>query len=165
MARSPHAKKPHGGGLMTIGAYHLIKAVLLVALGFGELHYLHRDLAHAVAHWVDLLRVDPHNHYITWLMERVANVDARRLKELSAGTFFYAALAFCEGAGLTLKMRWAEYLTVITTASLLPIEIYELVLKPGVGRVVILLANIAVVVYLVYVLREGHRLKVAAKQQ
>jgi uncharacterized membrane protein (DUF2068 family) len=165
MARRPPVKKPHGKGLMTIAAYHLIKAVLLVALGFGELHYLHRDLAHAVAHWVDLLRVDPHNHYITWLMERVSKVDAHRLRELSAGTFFYAALAFCEGTGLALKMRWAEYLTVITTASLLPIEIYELILKPGAGRVVILLANIAVAIYLIYVLREGRKSKAPKRQE
>jgi uncharacterized membrane protein (DUF2068 family) len=153
----------HGGGLMTIAVYHLTKAVLLVALGFGLLHYLHHDLAHSVAHWVDLLRVDPHNHYITWLMERVAKVDEHRLKELSAGTFFYAALAACEGTGLAMRMRWAEYLTVVTTASLLPIEVYELVLKPDVARGVVLLVNIAVVGYLVWVLREGRKSAVRSR--
>src|ERR1700757_3851088 len=96
-------KGTHSRGLMAIAAYHLVKAVLLVALGFGELHYLHRDLAHAVAHWIDLMRVDPHNHYIMWLMERVSKVDEHRLKEISAGTFFYAALFACEGTGLALR--------------------------------------------------------------
>jgi uncharacterized membrane protein (DUF2068 family) len=155
--QKPRHTKPHARGLMTIAAYHLIKSALLIALGFGELHYLHRDLAHEVAHWVDLLRVDPHNHYITWLLERVANVNPHRLKELSAGTFFYAALAFCEGTGLALRMRWAEYLTVVTTASLLPIEVYELFLRPDWPRVLILLVNIACVVYLVWILREGRK--------
>ena len=150
----------HGGGLMTIAAYHLIKGVLLVALGFGVLHYLHRDLAQAVAHWVDLMRVDPHNHYITWLMEHVAQVDERRLREISAGTFFYAVLALCEGTGLALRMRWAEYLTVVTTASLLPLDVYELSRRPDVARAVILVINVAVVVYLIWVLREGrHKAK------
>lgn len=148
-------EKAHSGGLMTIAVYHLIKGVLLVALGFGVLHYLHHDLAQAVAHWVDVLRVDPHNHYITWVMERVSKVDEHRLKAISAGTFFYAALALCEGTGLALRMRWGEYLTVIVTASLLPIEVYELVRKPDLPRGLILLANIAVVAYLVRVLREG----------
>ena len=152
-------EQAHGGGLMTIAVYHLTKGVLLVALAIGVLHYLHRDLAHAVGHWVDLLRVDPHNHYITWLMERVAKVDQNRLREISAGTFFYAVLALTEGTGLALRMRWAEYLTVITTASLLPLEVYEICRKPDVARVVILLGNIAVVAYLVWVLREGRRKK------
>jgi len=150
-------EKAHKGGLMLIAAYHLIKGTLLVALGFGELRYLHRDLAQAVAHWVDLMRVDPHNHYITWLMERIAKVDAHRLKEISAGTFFYAALALCEGTGLALRMRWAEYMVVVTTASLLPIEVYELARRPDLARVLILLVNLAVVAYLVWVLREGRK--------
>ena len=150
-------EKAHKGGLMLIAAYHLIKGTLLVALGFGELRYLHRDLAQAVAHWVDLMRVDPHNHYITWLMERIAKVDAHRLKEISAGTFFYAALALCEGTGLALRLRWAEYMVVVTTASLLPIEVYELVRKADVPRGLILLVNLAVVAYLVWVLREGRK--------
>jgi uncharacterized membrane protein (DUF2068 family) len=150
----PGAKsQTHSRGLLTIAIYNLLKAALLLALGFGELHYLHRDLAHAVAHWIDLLRVDPHNRYITWLMEHVAKVDEHRLRELSIGTFFYAALFACEGIGLALRMRWAEYLTIVSTASLLPVEVYELFVKPGPARALILVVNLIVVAYLVWVLR------------
>lgn len=152
-------KGTHSRGLMAIAAYHLVKAVLLVALGFGELHYLHRDLAHAVAHWIDLMRVDPHNHYIMWLMEHVSKVDEHRLREISAGTFFYAALFTCEGLGLAFRKRWAEYLTIISTASLLPIEIYELIRRPGPEKVLILVVNLAVVAYLAWVVRENSHAK------
>ena len=143
----------HRGGLMTIAVYKFVKVVLLLALGFGELHYLHRNLAQAVAHWVDLLRVDPHNHYLMWLMEKVAKVDEHQLRQLSVGTFFYAALFLCEGTGLALGMRWAEYLTIVSTASLLPIEVYEIFSKPGVGKAVVLVVNLAVVAYLIWVVR------------
>lgn len=138
---------------MTIAVYKFVKAVALLALGVGELHYLHRNLAHEIAHWVDLLRVDPHNHYLMWLMEKVSKVDEHRLRQLSVGTFFYAVLFLCEGTGLALGMRWAEYLTIFSTASLLPIEVYEIFIKPGVGKVVVLLANLAIVAYLVWVVR------------
>lgn len=150
-----HKGKPgtHRRGLMTIAVYKFVKAAALFALGFGELHYLHRNLAQEIAHLVDLLRVDPHNHYLMWLMEKVAKVDDYHLRQLSVGTFFYAVLFFCEGTGLALGMRWAEYLTIVSTASLLPIEVYEIFLKPGVGKVVVLLANLAVVAYLVWVVR------------
>jgi uncharacterized membrane protein (DUF2068 family) len=144
----------HGRGLTTIAAFKLLKAVALLTLGFGELHYLHRDLAMEVAHWVDLLRVDPHNHYITWLLEKVSNVDPHRLKELSVGTFVYAGLFICEGTGLALRKRWAEYLTIVSTASLLPIEVYEIFVKPSAGKVLVLIVNIAIVIYLVWVVRE-----------
>jgi uncharacterized membrane protein (DUF2068 family) len=143
----------HRRGLMTIAVYKFVKAAALLALGFGELHYLHRNLAHEIAHWVDLLRVDPHNHYLIWVMEKVSKVDEHRLRQLSVGTFFYAALFLCEGTGLALGMRWAEYLTIVSTASLLPIEVYEIFSDPGVGKVVVLVANLVIVAYLVWVVR------------
>ena len=143
----------HRRGLMTIAVYKFVKAALLLALGFGELHYLHRNLAHEVARWIDLLRVDPHNHYLMWVVEKVSKVDEHRLRQLSVGTFFYGALFLCEGIGLALGKRWAEYLTILSTASLLPIEVYEIVSSPGVGKVVVLLANLAVVAYLIWVVR------------
>ena len=36
---------------------------------------------------------------------------------------------FDEGVSLLLRKRWAEYFTVIVTASFIPLEIYELVKK------------------------------------
>ena len=147
MART-HKKHP-GRGLMLIAAFKLLKAAGLLALGFGALHYLHRDLAQAVAHWVDLLRVDPHNHYLLWLMQKLSKVDEKKLRELSVGTFSYAALFLCEGTGLALRKRWAEYLTIVSTGSLLPVEVYEIFVGPSVVKVGLLILNVVIVVYLV----------------
>jgi uncharacterized membrane protein (DUF2068 family) len=80
-------------------------------------------------------------------------LDDRRLKELSAGTFIYAAIFLTEGVGLALGKRWAEYFTIITTSSFLPLEIYELVKHVSVPKILALLINLAVVVYLVRELR------------
>jgi len=148
-------RKPlkHPPGLMFIAVFKLLKGSTFLLVGFGALHFLHRDLAATVSHWVDLLRVDPHNRYLLWLMEKVTKVDETRLRELSVGTFFYAALFFTEGAGLALRKRWAEYLTIISTSSLLPLEVYELFHRPTTGRLVLLLVNLAVVAYLVFELR------------
>jgi uncharacterized membrane protein (DUF2068 family) len=80
-------------------------------------------------------------------------VDDRKLKELSIGTFFYSGLFLTEGVGLALRKRWAEYLTIVSTASLLPLEIYEIVKQVSALKIIVLLANIAVVVYLVIEVR------------
>src|SRR6516165_8363605 len=150
-------RKPlkHPPGLMLIAVYKLLKACTFLLVGFGALHFLHRDLAATVAHWVDLLRIDPHNHYLLWFMEKVTKVDETRLRELSVGTFFYSALFFTEGTGLALRKRWAEYLTIISTSSLLPLEIFELVKGPSIAKLVLLGVNLAVVAYLVFELRRG----------
>jgi uncharacterized membrane protein (DUF2068 family) len=140
-------------GLLLIATFKLIKGLGLLALAIGALRLLHRDVAAEIAQWLDALRVDPHNHYIQMLLEKLGMVDDRKLKALSIGTFFYSALFLTEGIGLALRKRWAEYLTIISTASLLPLEIYEIAKRADMARVVVLLANIAIVVYLVMELR------------
>jgi uncharacterized membrane protein (DUF2068 family) len=148
------AQKTKGSrGLLLVAAYKLIKGVALLALGIGALRLLHRDVAAEAARWIDLLRIDPQNHYIQSMLARIAKVDARKLKELSIGTFLYSAVFLTEGAGLALRKRWAEYLTILTTASLLPLEIYEIAKRFSTARIFVLLVNIAVVVYLVYEVR------------
>lgn len=138
---------------MLIAIFKFLKGSALLLVTFGALHFLHRDLAAEIAHWVDLLRIDPHNHYILWLMEKLTKVDETKLREFSVGTFFYSALFFTEGTGLALRKRWAEYLTIISTSSLLPVEIYEIYDAPSIPKFVVLLVNLAVVAYLVWELR------------
>lgn len=146
-------KKAHGRGLRLIGAFKLLKALGLIAVGVGALRLLHKDVAAIAEHWINMFQVDPHNHFIDLLLTKLANVNDRRLKELSIGTFIYAAVFLVEGVGLALQKRWAEYFTIATTASLLPIEIYELARRVSAGRILALAINLAVVAYLVFELR------------
>ena len=124
-----------------IATFKLLKVCALVALGVGALKLLHKDVGTVVEHWINLL------------LTKLSNWDDRRLKELSVGTFIYAGVFLLEGLGLALQKRWAEYFTIITTSSLLPIEIYELARRVSIGRTLALAINVAVVAYLVYELK------------
>ncbi len=146
-------------GLMAIAALKFVNGIGLLAIGLGALHYLHGDIEKDVAHWMELLRADPHNRYLLWLLEKLSNVDDRRLRQLSVGTFFYSALFLLEGTGLAMAKRWAEYLTIVTTASLMPLELYEIYVHLTWPRIVVFLVNIVVVAYLVVELRRTKRHK------
>ena len=146
-------KAAHGKGLRVIAAFKLLKACALIVVGVGALKLLHKDVAAIVEHWINVFQVDPHNHFIDLLLGKLAILDDRRLKELSVGTFVYAAIFLVEGVGLALRKRWAEYFTIITTSSLLPIEIYELIRRVSIGRSLALVINLVVVAYLIYELR------------
>ncbi len=151
MASSPS----HHTGLLLIAIFKLVKGLLLLVVGIGALRLLHRDVAEVVAHWVSILRVDPDNRFIHMLLAKLWFVDDRKLKEISAGTFFYSALLLTEGTGLMLRKRWAEYFTVIATGSLIPLELYELMDHVSVAKFIVIGINVAVVWYLVVkVLRE-----------
>jgi uncharacterized membrane protein (DUF2068 family) len=65
----------------------------------------------------------------------------------------YAVLEGVEAIGLWLAKRWAEYLTFVATAVLLVPEIYELTHKVSVLKILTLLINLAVVIYLLFAKR------------
>jgi uncharacterized membrane protein (DUF2068 family) len=143
----------HRRGLLLIGLFKLSKAVLSVALGVGALKLLHHNIAAAVLHIADVLRIDPENHLIWLLLNKVDLVDPAELRHFSALTFIYAALCLVEGTGLMLEKRWAEYFTVTLTGLALPWECFELYKEFTVPRISLLLVNLAVLVYLIWLLR------------
>jgi len=104
-------------GVRLIAAFKLFKGLVLLAVGIGALKLLHKDVAFEVERWADLFRVDPHNRFIHRLLEKVSNVNPKKLRELSVGTFFYSAMLLTEGTGLLFAQRWAEYFTIIATSA------------------------------------------------
>ena len=142
------AKKSSSFILILIGLFKLFKALLLIAVGVGALKFLHKDLAGTVMHWVRVLRVDPGNRFIHGILVRIFRLTPKQLRELSLGTFFYAALFATEGVGLLLRKLWAEYFTIVTTGALIPLEIYELVRHFTVTKLAVTLVNVLIVWYL-----------------
>ncbi len=144
-----NTKPPCRTGLLLIALFKLVKGLLLVGVGMGALKLLHKDVAETLADWIAILRVDPDNRFIHKLLAKLWFVDDRKLEEISAGTFFYAALLLTEGTGLWLRKRWAEYLTTLVTGSLIPLELYELARRVSAAKILVIGINVAVVWYLV----------------
>jgi uncharacterized membrane protein (DUF2068 family) len=138
-----------------IALFKLLKGILLIAAGIGALQLLHKDVSETVSHWVDILRVDPDNRFIHGLISRVLSISPNQLKAASVGTFVYAALLLTEGTGLLLRKRWAEYFTIITTAGLIPLEVYEITRQVTAAKTGVLIINVAIVVYLVLRVRRS----------
>jgi uncharacterized membrane protein (DUF2068 family) len=141
--------RPKSTTLLFIALFKLTKGILLLIVAIGAHRLLHRDVANTSAHWVDVLRVDPDNRYIHRLLTGALSVTPAQLKAASAGTFIYSGLLLTEGIGLLLRKRWAEYFTIITTAGLIPLEIYEIVHHLTAAKIVVLAVNVAIVAYLI----------------
>lgn len=137
-------------GILLIAIFKLFKAALFLIVGIGVLSLLHKDVETALVNFFNVLHVDSDNHYIHALVAKFGLFSAHQLEAISAGSFFYMALLGTEGVGLLLRKQWAEYLTIIATASFIPLELYEIVQHVRAGRIIILIINIAMVVYLIY---------------
>jgi uncharacterized membrane protein (DUF2068 family) len=148
-----HPKSSHDRGLLLIGLFKLAKAIFFFGVGVGAIHLLHKDLEDEIMRLALKLRFDPESRFVSLLLDKVDLIDAHRLRQISVATFGYSALALTEGVGLLLEKVWAEYLTVILTASFLPWELYELVRRLDWFHLSLLLINLAVLGYLVWLLR------------
>ena len=150
-------KRPHSRGdgtLLVIAVFKFAKGALLLTLAFGALSLLHKDVASEVEHWLDQLRIDPDNEFIGTLLSKLQLVHTKELKEMSALGAGYAALFLIEGTGLLFRKRWAEWLTIVATSSLMPLEVYELTKEFTVVRLLVVLVNAAVVLFLIYRVRQ-----------
>jgi hypothetical protein len=125
------------------------KCTLLVAAGVAALRLRENGLAWETEHWA--ARIAAHYH-VTSLADGVrwlCRMDAPHKDLLAAACFGYAALFATEGLGLWLDIRWAEWLTIVATALLIPLELYELFQRVTAVRCLALVVNVLVVVYLV----------------
>ncbi len=143
----------------------LLKALLFILLGVGALRLLHKDLVDVLTRLIVGLRFDPENHFVNLVLEKVALINPHRLREISIAIFCYAALDIIEGTGLALEKTWAEYLTLILTASFLPWELFEIIRHVTWLKVILLLLNIVVVIYLVFHVQNRMRLRSEQQEQ
>jgi uncharacterized membrane protein (DUF2068 family) len=136
--------------IIAIGLWKLAEAALLIGLGIGALKLLHRDLVDVVTRFIIDIGRDPEGHFANLILDKVALIDPHRLKQISIAVFAGAGLHIIEGVGLVLRKVWAEYVTLILTASFLPWEIIEIIRHTTWIKVVLLILNLAVVIYLVF---------------
>ena len=153
-----HAVQHHDRGLLAIGLLKLFEAVFFFLVGIGVIHFLHRDLGDAAVRLAERLRMDMDGRVMTWVFDHIDAVTSHRLKQIGALTFCYAGLRIVEGIGLVMEKLWAEYLTVGVTMSFLPWELYEVCRRFDWIRVGLLLVNLIVVAYLIWLMRRNRRM-------
>jgi uncharacterized membrane protein (DUF2068 family) len=151
------APKPRFGVLRTIALYKIVKVLLLLAVAYGELRLRDASLAAKLLSWAQAKPYGLEHRVVTQLLEWFSGLSVSRIHALRMVTLAYAAVFAVEGVGLWMQKRWAEWLTVIITASLIPLEGWEILYRPTIGKVLILLANVAVVAYLVWHVRTKNR--------
>jgi len=92
-------------------------------------------------------------HGLAHDLERLVTLQSGTLRIVALVAAAYAVLEGLEAVGLWLMKRWAEYLTFVATTVLLPLEVYELTKRVSPFKIVALVVNLAIVVYLLWAKR------------
>jgi uncharacterized membrane protein (DUF2068 family) len=141
--------------LKLIALFKIGKGVLLLVAGASLLFLNTR------ARWMDALSnwtadeiLLEHSRAIVWLLHKLQAVLADgSVRATGLLALFYSAVLFTEGIGVYMQQRWAEFLLIFATASLIPIELRHLVHRPGLVGALILVANCFIVWFLYLVLK------------
>ena len=157
----------HRTGLVLIAAYKLLGALLFVAVGVGAMRLLHKDIDDVMWRMIGDLKMNPESRIVNFLFEKAELLNDPLLRRIGLAAFCYAAVGVIEAVGLYLEKAWAEFLTLIITASFLPFEIHELIRRLTWLLVGLLVTNVVVLLYLVWMLgeRAAHKRRAQAVQQ
>jgi uncharacterized membrane protein (DUF2068 family) len=146
--------------LRVIAIWKLSHAVFFTAVGFGLLKLRHHNVVEILNAYVIIpYHLNPESRFVDWLLGRAGSVSPHMLFLLGWAAFFYAALFAAEGIGLYLRKHWAEYLVVVVTGSLLPIEVYELFHKLAWWKFAAVTGNLLIIAYLIHRLLLDARFK------
>jgi uncharacterized membrane protein (DUF2068 family) len=140
-----------------VAVFEAAKGLLVLLAGFGLLSLVHRDAQHAAETIVRHLHLNPARHYPRVFIQAAGGVGSSRLWLLAGGAFAYSLVRFIEAYGLWRLRPWAEWLAIIAGGLYLPVEVYELLRRPTQLKGGILVGNLAIVAYLLYVRSTAHR--------
>ena len=147
-------------GLRLIGLFKIGKALLLLATTYGLYRLLNPALVDQLHDWLNTLTDTFERRLLQRALDWLDSLGSARVGSILLVTAIYTGVLLTEGIGLWLRKTWAEWLTVVATASLIPFELWQLVFGHHHKPVAVLGAtalNVIIVIYLVYLLRKGRR--------
>jgi len=147
----PHLHGPRT--LALIAAFKFVKSVMLVGLSIELFRLRDPNEVTRLAAWLGNLSVTTGHEFVARAMRWMLDLDAHTIGLFASVALTYAVLYAIEGIGLWSNADWAKYLTVVTTCLFIPIEAWEIARHFTPVKVLALAINIAIVVYLVWLLR------------
>jgi uncharacterized membrane protein (DUF2068 family) len=134
--------------LKLLAIYYLVQGLLLIAVGVGGLILMDQNHLLVIKQWLRVIRLDPENRSIHWLLTKVLPVTDQMLETFSIGSFVYGGLAFVQGGGLLFSKPWASYLTVVVIGSFIPWEVYSMLDEVTPLKLLTLSINVMIAGYL-----------------
>ena len=134
--------------LKLLAIYYLVQGFLLIAVGVAGLILVDQNQLLVIKQWLRVIRLDPENGFIHWLLTKIPSVTNEMLEALSIGSFVYGILAFAQGGGLWFSKPWASYLSVVVVGSFIPWQLYSMLDEVTALKLISLCINIVIVGYL-----------------
>jgi uncharacterized membrane protein (DUF2068 family) len=136
--------------LRAVASFELSKGLVVLAAGCGVLLLLHRDTSEIAQNLLTLLHISPDHRLSHMVMRQADRITDAKLWTFAGLAACYSTIRFVEAYGLWKARAWAEWIALISGAMYLPFEIRELIRRLSLFHFSLLIVNLAVVLYMVY---------------
>lgn len=143
--------------LQAIATFEFLKGIFVMLMGFCALALVHKDVWLYAESLLALFHISTDRHSAQLFLDFADSVTDARLWAAARIAFTYAVLRFTEGYGLWRCRTWAEWVALVSGALLLPLEVRELLRGVTLLRSALFLGNMAVVFFMLYVIRSNRR--------
>jgi uncharacterized membrane protein (DUF2068 family) len=143
--------------LQAVATFELFKGIFVVLMGVCALLLVHKDAWLIAESFLALLHISTDRHSAQVFLDFADNVTDARLWAAARIAFAYSALRFAEAYGLWRCRTWAEWVAFLSGTLLLPLEVRELFRGVTLLRCSLLVGNLAVVLYMLYIILANRR--------
>lgn len=154
----PHAHAVDG--LRLIALIKLGKAALLLATSYGLYKMLNPVLVDHLHEWLNSLTDTFERRLLERGLDWLDELGTTRIHGILVVTSLYTTILMTEGVGLWLRQIWAEWLTVLASASLIPFELWHLFYGNSHNPLAVMAAttlNVIIVIYLARQLQQNYQ--------
>ena len=143
--------------LQAVASFEFFKGIFVLVMGFCALALVHKDVWLYAESLLALLHISTDRRSAQLFLDFADNVTDARLWAAARIAFAYTALRFTEAYGLWHCRTWAEWVALVSGALLIPLEVRELLRGVTVLRSAMFIGNLAVVFFMLYVIRTNRR--------
>ena len=160
-SRFESAPREHGHTLQVlrgIASFEMTKGLVVLFATFGLLFLMGRDPWDTADGLLQILHISPDHHFAQAFLDWADTLTDAKLWAVAAAAAAYSILRFVEAYGLWYARKWAEWIALVSGSLYLPYEIYKLIHRQSVFHIASLVINVAIVVYMAYLLWSGKSL-------
>ncbi|SRR5579872_1725043 len=144
--------------LRGIASFEVTKGLIVLFAAFGILFLVGRDPWDVADGLLHLLHISPDHHFAQKFLDWADTLTDKKLWAVAAAAVAYSILRFVEAYGLWYARAWAEWIALISGMIYLPFEIYKLIHRQSLFHIAVLTINVAIVLYMAYLLKTGKSL-------
>jgi len=154
----PQIRDPeHIKGVRAVATIEFTKGIIVVLAGLGVFSMRHKNIWGVAESLLEFLHANPYHHYVGVFIDLVSRVSDLRLWKIAVVASAYVILRFVEAFGLWYALPWAEWVAIASGTIYIPFEFVDLLRRPTPFRVLILVVNLIIVLYLARLRVEARR--------